>query len=150
MKRLMHALPVILAIVGCTTVSSDLKAGQVDPVVFNLVTEKAKEHRVPVKLAHAVVTVESMYNPKVRGRRGEYGLGQILCSTARGIGFNGKCEELADAATNLRWTMSYLRMALDKAKNNECHAATLYAAGLDRQPGNSSYCRNVLRKMTVL
>jgi soluble lytic murein transglycosylase-like protein len=140
----------VVVTIGCTTVSSDLKAGQVDPVVFNLVTEKAKEHRVPYKLAHAVVTVESMYNPRVRGKRGEYGLGQILCSTAKGLGFNGKCEQLAEPATNLVWTMAYLRMALDKAKNNECHAATLYAAGLDHQPGNSSYCRNVLRKMAAL
>ena len=150
MKRLMHCLLAVLVTSGCTTVSSDLKAGQVDPVVFNLVTEKAKEHRVPVKLAHAVVTVESMYNPKVRGKHGEYGLGQILCSTAKGIGFNGKCEQLAEPATNLNWTMTYLRMALDKAKDNECHAATLYAAGLDRQPGSSSYCKTVLRKMAAL
>ncbi len=80
----------------------------------SLVDAAAFAAGVPAHLAHAVIRQESNYNPRLRGRAGEWGIGQIKCQTARGVGFSGSCVQLADAQTNLRFSMKYLRLALDR------------------------------------
>jgi len=124
-----------------------MSASAKDRVVYELVTKKAEENNVPVKLAHAVIRLESNYNPKTRGRQGEIGLGQIKCQTARGVGFSGNCAKLYDPETNLTYSMRYLREALNRAGNNECHAATLYNAGLGARMKSSAYCRKVMAQL---
>jgi len=104
----------------------------------------AEKHNVPKGLALALVKVESNYNPNARGAHGEYGLGQIKCSTARSVGFNGKCSQLLNVSTNLEYSMRYLKLALDRASGNTCHAATLYNRGLDNRPQSSKYCKKVV------
>jgi len=115
--------------------------------ISELVNKKATEHKVPVAFAQALIKHESNYNPKARGLKGEYGLGQILCSTARGIGFRDKCDKLLDPETNLEYSMIYLRLALDKSGDDICFAATMYSAGLNHKPTKSRYCREILKKM---
>src|ERR1700754_1833006 len=61
---------------------------------FVLIAKYAKEYDVPVELAHAVVRVESNFNPNARGRAGEIGLMQIKPATARMMGYSGTKEEL--------------------------------------------------------
>lgn len=118
-------------------------AGEIQAIV----TKKATEYKIPVAFAQALIKTESNYKPHVRGQRGEYGLGQIRCSTAQKIGFKGSCDRLLDPETNLEYSFKYLRMALDKSKGDLCGAATLYSTSLDRTPGKSSYCRLVLKRM---
>lgn len=114
--------------------------------IQNLVTKKAIEHSVPPRLAHAVVKVESRYI--VTARNGSsIGLGQIQCRTAKGIGLSGDCKRLYDPETNLHYSFKYLKMALDRAQGNECHAATLYNRGLGNRPGPSGYCNKVYAAM---
>jgi len=115
--------------------------------VQDMVTRKAVSHGVPEKFAHAVIKIESNYNPRVIGKRGEYGLGQILCTTAKGEGFNGKCRELSDPETNLEYTMLYLSEALKIADGDVCNASTVYCAGSIRSTRRSAYCRLVLKNM---
>ena len=112
-----------------------------------LVTKKATEYKIPVAFAQALIKTESNYKPHARGARGEYGLGQINCNTAKKIGFNQSCDRLLDPETNLEYSFKYLRMALDKSNNDLCGAATLYSTSVDRTPGKSSYCRLVLKRM---
>ena len=112
-----------------------------------LVTKKATEYKIPVAFAQALIQTESNYKPHARGARGEYGLGQINCNTAKRIGFNQSCDRLLDPETNLEYSFKYLRMALDKSNNDLCGAATLYSTSVDRTPGKSSYCRLVLKRM---
>ena len=45
--------------------------------------------------------------------RASYGLTQILCSTARDMGFTGKCEELFDPVVNLAWGAKYLKSRIN-------------------------------------
>lgn len=116
--------------------------------IHNLVTKKAIEHSVPPRLAHAVVTVESRYNVKARNGS-SIGLGQIQCRTAKGIGFKGDCSRLYDPETNLHFSFKYLKMALDRAQGNECHAATLYNRGIGAKPTVSGYCNKVYAVMGV-
>lgn len=124
-------------IVASTAVASANKE------IVSLVSFKAVEHNIPVKLAHAIIHVESRHHPHVR-HAGHYGLGQINCGTAKGIGFKGDCKALLNPDINLTYSFKYLRMALDIANNNECHAATLYQGGLGVRPRPSRYCRKVL------
>jgi soluble lytic murein transglycosylase-like protein len=97
--------------------------------LHQLVTEKAHEHRVPTELAHAIIQVESRYNSQAFNQ-GSYGIGQIRCGTARGLGFTGRCHLLFDARINLDYSMAYLRQALDQTDDDYCAAATLYNQGL--------------------
>jgi len=115
--------------------------------IQEMVSRKAADHGVPERFAHAVVKVESNYDPKLRGSHGEYGLGQIKCSTARDVGFTGKCQELAMPEINLEFSMRYLSEALKVADGNLCGASTVYNAGLNHKPTKSKYCRMVLSQM---
>ena len=134
---------VLLGLVALFSLTSTLYAQDIP----ELVTKKATEYKIPVAFAQALIKTESNYKPHARGARGEYGLGQINCNTAKKIGFNQSCDRLLDPETNLEYSFKYLRMALDKSNNDLCGAATLYSTSVDRTPGKSSYCRLVLKRM---
>jgi len=111
-----------------------------------LIARQAARQGIPVKLAHAIVRVESNYNPRARGRAGEIGLMQLLPATARGIGYRGKMRNLYDPNTNLIWGMKYLGKAYRKAGGNVCGTVMRYNAGLyaKRQTRQTArYCRRV-------
>lgn len=107
------------------------------------VTAAAIRAGVPVKIAHAIVRVESNYNPRARGRAGEWGLMQIKCQTARGVGFAGACRALADPQTNVTYGMRYLALAL-KRGGAGCAGVSLYQAGVYARPRCSPYGRRVM------
>lgn len=131
-----------LACAGCQTTGTISEFAGPQEIV-QLVTDKAQKYQVPVELAQAVVKVESGYNPKALSR-GNYGLGQIRCGTAKSVGFQGNCRELLKPEVNLEYSMTYLRMALDRSRGDWCGAATLYNSGLDNRPRASKYCRKVM------
>jgi soluble lytic murein transglycosylase-like protein len=112
--------------------------------IKEMVTIYAERHKVPFDLAHAVIYVESKYNPKVMGQHGEYGLGQIRCGTAKQMGFNGKCDDLHDPKNNLEFSMAYLRYALDLTNNDVCKAASYYGSGIVPISNKTAYCRKIL------
>ena len=134
---------VLMGLVALFSLTSTLYAQDIP----ELVTKKATEYKIPVAFAQALIRTESNYKPHARGARGEYGLGQINCNTAKKIGFKQSCDRLLDPETNLEYSFKYLRMALDKSNNDLCGAATLYSTSVDRTPGKSSYCRLVLKRM---
>ncbi len=94
-----------------------------------MIAKHAKANGVPVKLAHAVITIESRYNPAARGQAGEVGLMQIKPSTARGIGYKGPIKALYDPDTNLRWGMKYLGEAHRRGGGTVCGTILKYNAG---------------------
>ena len=134
----------ILASVVAGCAAQTVVEERVDPL-HQLVTEKAHEQNVPTQLAHAVVNVESGYQPKAYNQ-GSYGIGQIRCGTARGVGFVGSCRELFKPDVNLTYSFIYLRMALDIAQEDYCLAATLYNEGLASRSRKGKYCRKVLKQ----
>lgn len=111
--------------------------------MHNLVDQAAAAAGVPARIAHQVIRYESKYRPNARGLAGEYGLGQIKCQTARGVGFEGGCGELLDPATNLKFSMRYLRLALDRGGSG-CAGISLYQRGVYARPGCTAYGRKVL------
>src|SRR5680860_553449 len=70
-----------------------------------LIAKYAGEYGVPIKLAHAIVKIESSYRADARGSRGEIGLMQVRLSTAKGMGYSGGAKELYYPETNLKYGM---------------------------------------------
>lgn len=125
------------------------KAGKVSArkaKIAKLISQVAKKHGVPVALATAVVTVESNFNPNVRGSAGEIGLMQIKPATARGMGFSGSAKALYSPEVNLEWGMRYLAKAHDLAGGDVCGTILRYNAGHGARrmnPISRRYCGKV-------
>jgi len=96
----------------------------------SLIARHARAQGIPVRLAHAVVRIESNYNSRARGRAGEIGLMQLMPATARGIGYRGQMSNLYNPDTNLYWGMKYLGAAYKKAGGNLCGTIMRYNGGL--------------------
>jgi soluble lytic murein transglycosylase-like protein len=121
-----------------------MPAGAAD--IRGMVDTAADHAGVPRGIAHAVIRQESNYNAALRGSHGEWGLGQIKCQTARGAGFSGSCQQLADPATNLRWSMRYLHQALARGGYG-CAGFTLYNVGIFARPHCNGYGRAVAGRL---
>ncbi|MEP3046286.1 MAG: transglycosylase SLT domain-containing protein [Roseibium sp.] len=113
-----------------------------------LIRKAAKKHGVPIKIAKAVVQVESNFNPRARGSAGEVGLMQIKPATARGMGYRGSTKALYQPETNLEWGMKYLAGAHDRANGDVCGTILRYNAGhyaKRMNPISRRYCNKVQR-----
>ena len=112
----------------------------------SLISKYAKTYGVPVALAHAVVRVESNFNPKARGSAGEIGLMQIKPATARMMGYSGSSKGLYDPETNIRYGMKYLSKAHDLGNGQTCSTILKYNAGHGAKrmnPVSKRYCGKV-------
>jgi soluble lytic murein transglycosylase-like protein len=136
MRRALIATALTLALSGNAAADDALRA---------IVAVEAHSTGVPVALANAVVTVESRWKPKARGSAGEWGLFQILCPTARAVGFDGNCTALLDPQTNARFGLRYLRACLDRADGDWKQAVSLYNRGLYAAPAVTSYSHLVMK-----
>ena len=101
--------------------------------VVAMIKTMAPQHGVPTWFALRIAKIESGYNPTLRGRAGEYGVFQMKCPTARGLGFEGDCSGLADARTNVRWGLAHLAAALKSSGGNLHLAASKHNGGLGRK-----------------
>ena len=90
-----------------------------------LVTAVAKEHKLDVALLHAVITVESGYNPKAQSTKGAVGLMQLMPETARRYAV----KNIWDPRDNLHGGAQYLRDLLVMFNNNLSLALAAYNAG---------------------
>lgn len=112
-----------------------------------LISTYAAKYGVPVSLAHAVVRVESNFNPKARGSAGEIGLMQIKPATARAMGYRGKTSGLYDPETNIMFGMKYLAAAHELGGGETCGTILKYNAGHGARrmnPVSKRYCGKVL------
>jgi len=115
-----------------------------------IIEEMAHKHQVPVALAHAVIRVESNYNPKAKGRAGEIGLMQIKPKTARWLGFSGSTAALYNPRTNLEYGLRYLSRAYQLGGGNICKTILKYNAGHGAKRMNRTsarYCSRVKNYM---
>lgn len=112
----------------------------------DLIARYAEKYGVPAGLAHAVVRIESNFNPKARGRAGEIGLMQIKPATARMLGYGGSANGLYDPETNIRWGMQYLAAAHKLGGGETCQTILKYNAGHGAKrmnPVSKRYCGKV-------
>jgi soluble lytic murein transglycosylase-like protein len=91
-----------------------------------LVAETAGRYGVDVKLAQAVVKVESDYVPGAVSRKGAKGLMQLMPSVADAYAV----ADAFDPAQNLDAGVRHLRGLLDRFKNDVTLALAAYNAGL--------------------
>jgi hypothetical protein len=109
----------------------------------DLVSRTAAENGVPYRLANAVVTIESSYNPHVANRSGALGLMQIKAQTARGLGFSGPAQSLLNPDVNVRYGMRYLALAYRQSGGDLCHTVMRYESGIGAthmSAENRAYC----------
>lgn len=112
----------------------------------DLIQKLATKYKVPVNLAHAVISIESSYKALTKGSSGEIGLMQIKPSTARGMGFNGSVRDLYNPETNLEYGMRYLAQAYKLSGGNTCRTILKYNAGHAAKKMNNisaKYCSKV-------
>ena len=90
-----------------------------------LVATVAREHGLEPALLHAVVAVESGFNPKARSVKGAAGLMQLMPETARRY----QVSDIWDPKQNLNGGARYLRDLLAMFNNNMSLALAAYNAG---------------------
>jgi soluble lytic murein transglycosylase-like protein len=90
-----------------------------------LVAAVAREHKLSAALLHAVITVESGYNPKARSSKGASGLMQLMPETARRY----SVRDIWDPRQNLDGGARYLRDLLGMFNNDLSLALAAYNAG---------------------
>ena len=118
--------------------------------IHGMVTTAAQRAGVSPALAHAVVKVESMYNPRATGKGGYIGLMQLSYQTAKGMGFRGSRQALYEPSANLQYGMRYLAQAVNKAGGSTCGAVSKYQGGHGVRGVTSAgavYCAKVRRFM---
>jgi len=109
--------------------------------VARMVTASAQRHGVPVRVAHAIATIESRYNCRARSHANARGAMQVLPATARGVGVHGN---LYDCATGIEAGMRYLAQIV-RQHGTGCAALGLYERGAYARPVCSKYGRKAIR-----
>ena len=136
MRAFLAAAICCVPLAACAGANLSLDADR--PQIHEAVTAAALEAGVPVNIAHAVVKLESGYNPRARSSAGALGIMQVLPRTARAMGEDGR-----SLASNLRAGMKYLALAL-RSSTNLCAAISAYNHGIAGRPYCTSYGRKVL------
>jgi soluble lytic murein transglycosylase-like protein len=110
---------------------TDLSAKEENVVA--LIKKMAPRYGVPTWFALRIAKVESGYKANSRGAAGEYGVYQLKCATAKGIGFRGNCAGLLNASTNVEYGLKHLQMAVKLSHGNLRLAASKHNGGLGRK-----------------
>jgi len=119
--------------------------------VNRLVKETAERVRVDPQLVHAIIKVESEYDPNAVSRRGAMGLMQLIPATARRFGV----ENPFDPQQNIEGGVTYLKYLLDIFGGDLALSLAAYNAGENsvlrtgRIPSFPE-TRNYVRKVTTL
>jgi soluble lytic murein transglycosylase-like protein len=108
------------------------------PEIDGLIEAHARQQKLDPRLVHAVVNVESSYNPVARSTKGAMGLMQLMPATARSL----QVDDPYDPEQNLRGGTVYLRRLLDRFDGDLELALAAYNAGpeaVDRYRGLPPY-----------
>ncbi|HLR08363.1 MAG TPA: lytic transglycosylase domain-containing protein [Bacillota bacterium] len=92
------------------------------------VAKAAEKYQIDENLIHAIIHVESGYNPNAKSIAGAQGLMQLMPETARGLGI----QNPYDPEQNIDGGAKYLRYLLDKYNGD----LKLALAGYNAGPGN--------------
>lgn len=90
-----------------------------------LIAKVAKEHNLDASLLHAIITVESGYNPQAKSPAGAIGLMQLMPDTAARYAV----KDIWDPLQNLQGGARYLRFLLGMFKNDLELVLAAYNAG---------------------
>jgi hypothetical protein len=101
-------------------------------------------------LAHAVMEIESGFDPGVQGADGEVGLMQVMPATARMLGFRGSLGNLSAPATNIALGVKYLAQANRLAAGDLCTTVMKYRAGHNESRFSALSVRYCQRARAIL
>lgn len=116
------ANPVSVSVVGARAPMADELAAK---VFLPFIQEASSAYRLPAELIHAVIAVESNYNPRAVSPKGAQGLMQLMPATARRFG----AGDAFDPRQNILTGSRYLRWLLDQFNQNMELAVAAYNAG---------------------
>ncbi len=119
--------------------------------IDRLVEQTASRFRVDPELVHAIIRVESDYDPKAISRKGAMGLMQLVPATAQRYGV----ENPFDPKQNLEGGVNYLKYLLDLFGGDLGLSLAAYNAGehsVQRSGGIPAFSetRNYVHKVTSL
>lgn len=119
--------------------------------IRDLVDEAAERHQVDADLIHAIVRVESNYNPFAVSHKGARGLMQLIPATARRFGVSNSF----DPRDNLDGGIRYLKYLMGLFKGDLRLSLAAYNAGemaVTRNGGVPPYreTQDYVRKITAL
>jgi soluble lytic murein transglycosylase-like protein len=132
-QKLAAGISAAIVISGFVAMAEPAFAAQKGGSVQSMIKAQAPKHGVPVWFALRIAKIESNFNPRARGAAGEYGVFQLKCQTARGLGFRGNCGQLANASTNIHYGLKHLSIAVRSSKGNLKLAASKHNGGLGRK-----------------
>jgi hypothetical protein len=101
-------------------------------------------------VAHAVMEIESGFDPDVHGADGEVGLMQVMPATARMLGFRGSLDDLSAPATNIALGVKYLAQANRLAAGDLCTTVMKYRAGHNESRFSALSVRYCQRARAIL
>jgi soluble lytic murein transglycosylase-like protein len=131
-NKLLAGFSAAIILTGFVAIAEPAVAGSRGGVAA-MIKAQAPKHGVPAWFALRIATIESGLNPRARGAAGEYGIFQLKCQTARGLGFRGKCGQLLNASTNIHYGLKHLGIAVRSSKGNLKLAASKHNGGLGRK-----------------
>jgi hypothetical protein len=112
-------------------------------VYIERLTREAEAQGLPPDIADAVAFVESAYDSNARGAAGEFGLMQVMPSTAAMLGHGGGAFELLKPEVNIRYGVRYLAQAWRLTNGDLCRTLMKYRAGHGEErmsPLSVQYC----------
>jgi len=115
-----------------------------------LIASVAQSQGVPVRLVHAVIEVESNYQPQARSLKGARGLMQLMPATAKQYGVRNSYDPKANLEAGVRHLkdlMSRLELPAALAAYNAGEAAIMKYGGLPPFLETQSYVRRILQKI---
>jgi len=119
------------------------------PEISNLVEQTASRLQVDPQLVHAIIKVESEYDPKAISSKGAMGLMQLIPGTAQRFGV----ENPFNPKENIEGGVSYLKHLLDRFGGDLPLSLAAYNAGegaVQRSAGIPSFAetKDYVRKVT--
>jgi soluble lytic murein transglycosylase-like protein len=135
-----------------TRVIAPVRAGNASlppPDISHLVEQTASRLQVDPQLVHAIIKVESKYDPKAVSRKGAMGLMQLIPETAQRFGV----ENPFSPKENIEGGVSYLKHLLDLFRGDLSLSLAAYNAGegaVQRFGGIPSFAetRDYVQKVT--
>jgi soluble lytic murein transglycosylase-like protein len=110
---------------GTTARASSPESGKVPQSYIDIISTACDRHGVDPLLVHAIVKVESDFNPYAMSRKGAMGLMQLMPQTA----FDMKVRDTFNPGENIDGGVKYLRYLIDRYDGNLSLALAAYNSG---------------------
>jgi soluble lytic murein transglycosylase-like protein len=128
-RRLPAGPPPGLRLVTITTDEARRSGTGPSPELLSLIDEVARTYGHDAQLLHAIIRVESGFNPNAVSPKGAIGLMQVMPATAERVGVQEPQRALFDPETNLHAGARYLRLLMDMFSDRPDLAVAAYNAG---------------------